>query len=134
MPELRGFEKFRTFKAYLSDLSSKYPAHMNKVKHVMMIFRHNWIYPGSLRSLFNKNGPKGEIVEGEPSFYSAAIFHFPGLQSLHVSYSPLKEFGFRDIMEDFKAFLEENAHRFTSGVAPRIETMETTAEHMMLSH
>jgi hypothetical protein len=124
-----GPERYRTFKNFLSELSSQFSTHTNKVKFLSMGFRHLWTDPRSLRKLFNKNTPTGDIVEGDPYFYSAMIFHFPALEYFLVEYCPFCSFGFKDIMADMEAFLEENKHRFKSGKPPILEVIEFGDDH-----
>jgi len=124
-----GPEKYRIFKNFLSELSSQFSRHTNKVKFLSMSLRHLWIDPKSLRKLFNKNTPAGDIVEGDPYFYSAMIFHFPALEYFQVEYCPFCNFGFKDIMADLEAFLLQNKHRFKSGKPPILGVSEDGFDH-----
>jgi hypothetical protein len=118
-------EKRQHFKTLISELSLQFPAHMKKVKYIDMCFDYFCSYykPSIRRTMFNRNSPAGDIVEGKSSFYSAFLFHFPGLCEVGLFYRNCTHrigHHFIDISNNVEAFLKDNEQKFDSGRAPGI--------------
>jgi hypothetical protein len=107
---------------------------MSKLRILRIDFSHIDVDPLDIRTMFNKNAPNGDIVEGHPSFYSAFVFNFPALDFLIVDYCVCDSAVLiRGIMDDLKAFLAENLHRFRHGKIPKIYIVKWDVKRKVLA-